>query len=222
MGGVFPSCPTRGWRGQFFTGLLWSLASHLPSQGVLAVVCTFLWELSVFTDLEHGVSAYACHCLSARKPFQDVWWSSGNLHVFSGEAKEIYRCKIRILIIIWNVISNFCFSKRNTNFKFHSPPLKILFLKEDLQLFLPVRQALPRVLGTFREATSTETAQLLSYGPKLLEVMITKGTRQPRSSNFHLFLSVFAPSKIIHHAKTDFSGIWSKILLISGARLNCS
>lgn len=118
-----------------------------------------------------------------------IFWKSSR-KVFSGEAKEIYRCKIRILIIVRNVISNFCFSKRNINFKFHSSSLKILFLKEDLRVFLLVRQALPRALGTFREKTSTEMAQLLSYGPKLLGVMITKGARQPGSSNFHLFLSV--------------------------------
>lgn len=88
-----------------------------------------------------------------------------------------------------------------------SPSLKILFSKEDLQLFLPVRQALPRALGTCREATSIETAQLLSHSPKTFGMTITKGARQPHSSNFHLLLSAAAPLKIVRHAKSDFSGI---------------
>lgn len=127
--------------------------------------------------------------------------------MFSGEAKEIYPCKTDILILIRSVISNFCFSKRNTNFKFHSPSLKLLFSKEDLRLFLPVRQAIPRALGTFREAISIETAQLLSHRPKTFGVTITKGSRQPHSSDFHLFLSAVVPLKIVRHAKSDFSGI---------------
>lgn len=100
--------------------------------------------------------------------------------------------------------------------------LKISFSKADLRLFLLVRQALPRALGTFREATSIETAQLLSHGPKTFGLTITKGARQPHSSDFHLFPSAVAPLKIVCHAKSDFSGISSKILLISGARLNYS
>jgi len=48
--------------------------------------------------------------------------------------------------------------------------------------------------------------ELLSHGPKTFGVVITKGTRQPHSSNFHLFLSAVAPLKIVHHAKSDFLG----------------
>lgn len=169
----------------------------------------------------HWAGAW-CHLLPACKKDSPRWlmifWKS-YCKVFSGEAKEIHQCKTHILI---GIISSFHFSRRNTNFKFHCPSLKVWFLKKDLWLFLLVRQALPRALGTFRKVTSVETAQLLSHSPRMFGATITKGARQLHSSDFRLFLSALVPLRIVSHAKSYFSGIWSKILLISGAKLNYS
>lgn len=137
-----------------------------------------------------GVCAHASHPLPAcknavPKQLAIFWKSSGE--VFSGEAKEIQQCKTYRLILTRSVTASFCFSKRNTDFRFYSPSLKISFSKEDLQLFLPVRQALPRALGTFREAASTETAQLLSHGP---ERRLQKGPDSPIHPIFICFFQL--------------------------------
>lgn len=102
--------------------------------------------------------------------------------------KAAWECSFLTLIRI--VISDFGSIYKRTHFRFHSPSLKIFFSLEDVWLFLLVRQALPRAWGTFREATSIETAQLLSHSPETFGVMNTKGASQPHSFHFICFFQL--------------------------------
>lgn len=68
------------------------------------------------------------HFLLAREPVQGALLLSGNFHVkyFQEQQKKYATAKCVILLIKSDLLS-FCFSKRNTNLKFHSSSQKILF-----------------------------------------------------------------------------------------------